>query len=107
MVLEVQKIQLKLYCYYGVKSSEKWSTIVRLLPCASLSVETIFPISITSCVEDIERCGLFIDIISTDNYSLNVKLFKLFSPSGKLETCVLYNSEKESLTKLGPRLSLK
>ena len=42
----------------------------------------------TPCVEDIERYGLFIDIISTDNYPLNVKLFKLFSPAGNLETCV-------------------
>ena len=66
---------------------KKWSTIVRLLPCASLSAEKIFPI-ITACVKDIERCGLFIDIISTDNYPLNVKLFKLFSPAGRLEPCV-------------------
>ena len=49
--------------------------------------ERIFPI-ILSCVKDIENCGLCVDVISTDNYPLNVKLFKLFSPVGKLETCV-------------------
>ena len=66
---------------------KKWSTIVRLLPCASLSGEEIFPI-ILACIKDIETCGLCVDIISTENYPLNVKLFKLFSPVGKLETCV-------------------
>ena len=71
---------------------KKWSSLVRLLPCASLSAENIFSV-ILSCVEDIERCGFFVDIISTDNYPLNVKLFnvklfKLFSPVGKLQTCV-------------------
>ena len=66
---------------------KKWSTIVRLLPCASLSAEKIFPI-ILACIKNIETCGLCVDVISTDNYPLNVKLFKLFSPVGKLETCV-------------------
>ena len=66
---------------------KKCSTIVRLLPCGSLSAEKIFP-TITACVKDIERCGLFIDIISTDNYPFNVQLFKLFSPAGRLEPCV-------------------
>ena len=41
-----------------------------------------------SCICDVEECELFVQIISTDNYPLNVKLFKLFSPTGKLETRV-------------------
>ena len=62
----------------------KWSCVVRLLPCASLSAEKIFAI-VKSCIRDVEACGLFVHIISTDNYPLNVKLFKLFSPNIKLE----------------------
>ena len=63
---------------------KKWSCISRLLPCASISAEKIFPI-IKSCIIDIEHCGLKVQVISTDNYPLNVNLFKLFSPNGKLE----------------------
>ena len=66
---------------------KKWSCIVRLLPCASLTAEKIFDI-IKSCIRDVEDCGLLIEIISTDNFPLNVKIFKLFFPSGKLETRV-------------------
>ena len=51
------------------------------------SAEEIFSV-IQSCIEDIELCGLLVQVISTDNYHLNVKLFKLFSPVGKLETRV-------------------
>ena len=65
----------------------KWSCIVRLLPCASLTAEKIFDI-IKFCIRDVEDCGLLIEIISTDNFPLNVKIFKLFSPSGILETRV-------------------
>ena len=66
---------------------KKWSCIVRLLPCASVTAEKLFD-TIKSCIHDVEDCGLFVEIISTDNYPLNVKLFKLFSPNKKLETRV-------------------
>ena len=72
-------------CHCGLY--KKWSCIVRLLPCASVTAEKLFDV-IKSCIHDIEHCGLFVQIISTDNYPLNVKLFKLFSPIGKLETRV-------------------
>ena len=42
---------------------KKWSCIVRLLPCASLTAEKIFDI-IKSCIRDVEDCGLLIEIIS-------------------------------------------
>ena len=58
---------------------KKWSSIVRLLPCASVTAENLFE-TIKSCIRDVEECGLFVHIISTDNYPVNVKLFKLFSP---------------------------
>ena len=57
------------------------------LQCASVSAEKLFDI-IKSCIRDVEECGLFVHVISTDNYPLNVKLFKLFSTLGKLETRV-------------------
>ena len=63
---------------------KKWSCIVRLLPCASVTAEKLFN-TIKSCIHDVEDCGVFVEIISTDNYPLDVKLFKLFS---KLETRV-------------------
>ena len=66
---------------------KKWSWVVLLLPCASVSAEKLFD-TIKSCICDVEECELFVQIISTDNYPLNVKLFKLFSPTGKLETRV-------------------
>ena len=64
-----------------------WSCIIRLLPCASISAEKIFP-TINSSIIEIEHCGLEVQIISTDNYPLNLNLFKDFSLSGKLETKV-------------------
>ena len=54
---------------------KKWSCIVRLLPCASVTAEKLFD-TIKSCIYDVEKCGLFVEIISTDNYPLNVKFFK-------------------------------
>ena len=51
-----------------------------------------FPI-IKSCILYIESCGLKVQIISTDNYPLNVNLFKLFPPSRRLETSVPHPSD--------------
>ena len=62
-------------------------TCVNILPCASVSAEKLFD-TIKSRICAVEDCGLFVQIISTDNCPLNVKLFKLFSPTGKLETRV-------------------
>ena len=66
---------------------KKWSYIVRLLPSASVTAENLFE-TIKSCIRNVEECGLFVQIISTDNYPLNVKLFKFFSPTGKLDAKV-------------------
>ena len=76
---------------------KKWSCISRLLPCASISAERIFPI-IKSCSIDIENCSLRVQIISTDNYPLNVNLFKFFSTSGKLKLGCLTHLRKFSKT---------
>ena len=62
--------------------SAKFSTIVRLIPLGSSSAEKLFPI-IKSTICDIESCNLFVEAVCTDNYPLNVSLFKLFSIDSK------------------------
>ena len=46
--------------------SKKWSTIVRLLPCSNSSAAELFPI-IKMVIEDIERCGLYVQVFSPTN----------------------------------------
>ena len=72
---------------------KKWSCISRLIPCAPISAENIFPI-IKSCVINNEHCSLSVQVIATDNYPLNVNLFKMFSPNNKLEIEVPHPFEK-------------
>ena len=60
--------------------SKKWSTIVRLLPCSNTSARDILPV-IKQVIEDIERCGLYVKVVCTDNYPMNVNIFKMFSPT--------------------------
>ena len=67
--------------------SKKWSTIVRLLPCSNSSAAELFPI-IKMVIEDIERCGLYVQVLCSDNYSMNVSIFKLFSPTNTLDHVV-------------------
>ena len=57
---------------------KKWSCISRLYLVHLYLLKIFFLI-------DIEFCLLRVQVISTDNYPLNVNLFKLFSPNGKLE----------------------
>ena len=64
--------------------SIKFSTIVRLIPLGSSNAELIYPI-VKSTICDIEDCGLFVEAVCTDNYPLNVRLYKMFSPDSKLE----------------------
>ena len=89
---------------------KKWSCISRLLPCASISAEKIFPI-IRSCIIDIEHCGLsfvatdnyplhvnlFKIFVATDNYPLHVNLFKIFSPNNELEIKVPHPFDEHSI----------
>ena len=67
--------------------SKRWSTIVRLLPCSNSSAAELFPI-IKIVIEDIERCGLYVQVLCTDNYPMNVSIFKLFSPTNTLDHIV-------------------
>ena len=63
----------------------KWSEIVRLLPCSSNSATEIYTV-VKSAIGDIERNGLKVQVICTDNYPLNVNFFKLFSSDKKTLT---------------------
>ena len=67
--------------------SKKWSTIFRLLPCSNTSARDILPV-IKQVIEDIERCGLYVKVVCTDNYPMNVNIFKMFSPTHILEPIV-------------------
>ena len=58
---------------------KKWSTIVRLVPLSTTSAKYIYPI-IVQVIDNVEKCGLSVQILCTDNYPLNVCIFKLFSP---------------------------
>ena len=57
---------------------KKWSTVVRLVPLSTTSAKDIHPI-IVQVIDDIEQCGLLVQALCTDNYPLNVNVFKLFS----------------------------
>ena len=58
--------------------SKKWSQVVRLFPSNFSTAEELYPI-VKSVILDIEKCNLFVELLVTDNYSLHVRLFKLFS----------------------------
>ena len=66
---------------------KKWSTVVRLIPCSKSSASELFPI-IKSVINEIENFNLMVEVICTDNYPMNVSLFKIFLPTGVLETIV-------------------
>ena len=61
---------------------KKWSTVVRLKPLSTTSSKYIHPI-IVQVIDHIEQCGLLVQALCTDNYPLNVNVFKLFSPDQK------------------------
>ena len=58
--------------------SNKFSSIVRLIPLGSTSADTLYPI-VKSSIYDIEARGVFVEAVCTDNYSLNVRLYNCFS----------------------------
>ena len=41
-------------------------------------------------IMDIERCGLFVEVLITDNHPLNVLLFKLFSSDKNTRKTLLW-----------------
>ena len=57
---------------------KKWSQVVRLIPSNFSTAEDLYPF-VKYVIMDIERCGLFVEVLITDNHPLNVRLFKLFS----------------------------
>ena len=65
----------------------KWSEIVRLLPCCNPKSSELLPI-VKQVIIDIEKCNLKVVAICTDDYQLNVSLFKSLAGSSNLQiTC--------------------
>ena len=64
----------------------KMVSIIRLLLCAKPSAAQILTI-LHEVIKDVESCNLQIQVVCTDNYPLNVNLFKLLSPTSNLKTC--------------------
>ena len=62
---------------------ERFSTIVRLIPFGSSFAVDLYPI-ITKTIGDIESSYLFVEAICTENYPLNVSIFKFFSHDTKI-----------------------
>ena len=44
------------------------------------------PLSIKSVICDVEECGLYVQVLCSDNYPQNVNIFKLFSRDKKTLT---------------------
>ena len=58
----------------------KWSEIVKLLPCCNAKSSDLLPV-VKQVIIDIENCGLKVVVICTDDYQLNVSLFKSLAGS--------------------------
>ena len=67
---------------------KKWSTIVRLFPLSSTNASDLH-LAIKAVVCEIEKCGLFVQVMCSDNYPQNVNIFKKFSPDQKTLTSIV------------------
>ena len=65
----------------------KWSSVVRLFPLTNPKATDLLPIT-QKIICDIEKCELIVDAIVSDNYPLNVNLFKLLGNNTDLLPCV-------------------
>ena len=80
--LEVEPAKTIL-CFMVSSLSKKWSSVVRLLPLSNPKASDLLPITL-QVIKDIEQLDLFVDVIVSDNYPLNVNLFKLLGNSKEL-----------------------
>ena len=80
--LEVEPTKTIL-CFMVSSLSKKWSSVVRLLPLSNPKASDLLPITL-QVIKDIEQLDLFVDVIVSDNYPLNVNLFKLLGNSKEL-----------------------
>ena len=67
---------------------KKWSSIVRLVPLASTQATNLY-LTIKSVICDVEKCGLYVHVLCSDNYPQNVNIFKQFSPDKKTLTPIV------------------
>ena len=76
---------------------KKWSSVVRLLPLVNPKASDLLPITV-QVIKDIEQFGLLVDVIVSDNYPLNVNLFKLLGNSKEILSHVQHpNNNQRSL----------
>ena len=68
---------------------KKWSTIVRLVPLSSTKASNL-QLTITSVIDEVEKCGLFVLVLCSDNYPQNFNIFKIFSPVKKLSPILVF-----------------
>ena len=60
-------------CFMVTSLFKKWSSVVRLLPLSNSKASDLLPIT-QQVIKDIEKPGLIVDAIVSDNYPLNVNL---------------------------------
>ena len=72
-------------------------SVVRLLPLVNPKASDLLPITV-QVIKDIEQFGLLVDVIVSDNYPLNVNLFKLLGNSKEILSRVQHpNNNQRSL----------
>ena len=69
-------------CFMVSSLHKKWSSVVRLLPLVNPKASDLLPITV-QVIKDVEQSGLFVDLIVSENYPLNVNLFKLIGNNKK------------------------
>ena len=85
--LESDKLIKTVFAIMASSLYRKWSQVIRLIPCSSNSSGDLFTV-VKSVISNIENCYLKVQAIYTDNYPLNVNMFKLFSSDGTLTPTV-------------------
>ena len=75
---------------------KKWSSVVRFLPLSIPKYSDLLPIT-QQVIKDIEKSGLIVDAIVSDNYPLNVYLFKLLGDSKELLPCVPHPTDSKRI----------
>ena len=81
--------------FNGFKFIQKVVSSNRLIPCSSNSAGDLFTV-VKSVISNIENCDLKVHAICTDNYPLNINMFKLFSSDGKTLTLTVPHPVNQS-----------
>ena len=80
--------------FYGFKFVEEMVFCCTFTPFSNPKAADLLPITV-QVIKDIEQFGLFVDVIVSDNYPLNVNLFKLLGNNKELLSCVLHPNDNQ------------